>query len=480
MRDSWAWSTSAAMAFLVVAGGCVAPAPTQHVHDVAPTASAQTHAAGATDRADSPSLPVELPAPIDAPKDAPFTAPPASALQVSSGSGMPGGARVATVDDPRLDALFDSLQSRGRAGGPMISEARLRAAPVLREDATPWCYEAPFLLVQVPAPATERDWQQAVSDLERRARLLAAIRDRVQSEVVAPLGLRHLLTEPGVLPVVIVRDAPALWDWQVREGLGAGSPLPAVFSIENGQLLARARSPLMDSDIPAAGERVQRRDDQIFAHEATHQLLAAIRRRIAPGAEDAPLPMWIEEGLAEFVGGIEVDAQTIETLPAESVFHGRVVLSTTTLARKFRKEGLAPWPLEALMERVDMSELAFVSGRRTPARSQWAVSLWFFDAWAFVHFLSYYDDGVYHAAFTSAVGDALHGRGSSDGIWQHLGVSDAAGRSRIAAEFAWYRKLILRRKIGRRGPGNLWHQAETDPPTGAFDPDYEAPDYDEE
>jgi hypothetical protein len=198
--------------------------------------------------------------------------------------------------------------------------------------------------------------------------------------------------------------------------------------------------------------------------------------------------MWFGEGLAEFMGSVEVDED--KTIKLDGTFyHNRILLDRVEFARAMRKNRAPMWKLSDLMLPNNNQELLQKGEEIAPGRGGLMANQFYAQAWALTHFLWFYDAGKYRQKYLNFMERVLKHEHGPEALAKELGVPSATDWGVIEDEFKWYWDSLLRRKVGRQklGGGQLgkWFFPETDPPEGRYDPnppdddDYDTGDDDE-
>ena len=220
-------------------------------------------------------------------------------------------------------------------------------------------------------------------------------------------------------------------------------------------------------------------------HEGTHQLMHEYSSiyRGAPLPNDpaalVPVParrsMWFSEGLAEFMGAVEINESDMNDLGGE-FFHNRILLERVNLARHVRKQKAGMWPLAKMLLPNHNGEMLQMGDEVIPGRGDLAANLFYAQAWAFVHFSWNYDNGKYKQQFLNYMEKVLKDEHSPKVLAECYGLPSAEDFGIVEEEYNWYYNLLLRRLVGRKRSGVGWYTPETDAPTGAYDPSGEDDD----
>jgi hypothetical protein len=220
-------------------------------------------------------------------------------------------------------------------------------------------------------------------------------------------------------------------------------------------------------EVPAAGGWLQKRSDQTLLAAGTQQLLDQYREASDTRPSSAA---WFGEGFPKFLGAIEADAASIETLVSAKWRHERVLLLAVTTGRASRTSWEA-WSLAELLVARSADDATGSGQRLTPGDSR-ASSMFRSRAWAFCHFLWNYDGGKHRAALIAYVGDVLRGTASADRFATSMGAGDGDW-STVEREFEWYWSKLLNRKVEKSKVTGEWSKPSTDAPTGAVEDDTE-------
>jgi hypothetical protein len=236
-------------------------------------------------------------------------------------------------------------------------------------------------------------------------------------------------------------------------------------------------------EIWCAQNRVQKKSDQVTFHEGTHQLqheYAAIHQG-KPLKDDeivfAPRKaMWFEEGLAEFMGAVEVDRDKTEFLKDVQWFHNRILLERVAQSRgdESTRELSRRWRIKELLKPDDNGSLLDLGGKlgqggpdKATGDGGWMANLFYSRAWGLCHFLWYYDNGKYREKFNDYLGLVLKGTQSSDKFAkQIMGRPNSSDWGQIETEFEWYWDQLLRARSGLKPGTQKRFEPETEAPTG--------------
>jgi hypothetical protein len=291
------------------------------------------------------------------------------------------------------------------------------------------------------------------------------------------------LEEKGrLLRVLIMWNREAFDAWHAAQNSGMSGMVRAYYSPTERHIVHYVGTEaLTEQDYyKCANGRVQKKSDQVTFHEGTHQLMHEYSSiyRGAPLPEDpdaeVPVPdrrsMWFSEGLAEFMGSVEILEDDMTDLGGE-FFHNRILLERVQLARSCRKQKLGMWPLPKMLLPNNNGDMLRIGEEIMPGRGGLAANLFYAQAWAFVHFSWYYDNGKYKQQFLNYMEKVLKNEHGPEAMAEAFGLPSAEDFGIIEKEYEWYWNLLLRRLVGRKRGGVGWYTPETDAPTGRYEPD---------
>ena len=235
-----------------------------------------------------------------------------------------------------------------------------------------------------------------------------------------------------------------------------------------------------EDEIPCEGGRVQKQSDQVTFHEGTHQLqheYSAIFRGSPLKDEDTKVDerkaMWFEEGMAEFMGAVEVEEGKTEYLDDVKWFHNRILLDRISESRDNR-EFVEKWKIKEFMKPNDNGALFQLGDKLAPGRGGNMASHFYCRSWAFCHFLWYYDNGKYREKFNQYLGEVLKGTQSSDKFAKIMGRPSVNDWGDVEMEYEWYWHELLLRKVGATRITRKQSRPSSEAPTGKVedDPDF--------
>ena len=328
-------------------------------------------------------------------------------------------------------------------------------------------------------------WRESAANYAHRdAVLLAETHRRFRELFAEKLKLQELPPDRLPLRVIVLWNRESFDDVLRKAGAPTATRVRALW-IPSAQTVLTYHGDDAFQELDewrCADGRVQKECDQVLAAAATAQLLReyAGARRDGVVDDDGSLgPPWLTKGLAEFLGGIEVDRDRLETLEGAAWQHERIVLSHVFTARQQR--GLAEkWTIGELLriQTADAGSTSCVIDRGeslAPGQGLSMADLFTARAWALCHFLWNYDRGKYRDRFVEFVGRALDGNATSERFaTEVMGRPSAADWGDVAMEFEWYWNQLLARKVGRNRQTKEWYQPSTEPPQGTVDAEFRA------
>jgi hypothetical protein len=303
-------------------------------------------------------------------------------------------------------------------------------------------------------------------------------------------GLPTLSEKGRLLRVIIMWDRESFDAWHTKQNSGIPGLVRAYYSPTERQIVHYVgKEALTEQDfIKCAKGRIQKESDQVTFHEGTHQLMheyGNIYRGTPlpndPDTEAATPPrksMWFSEGLAEFMGAVEIDEADAKDLGGK--FYGqRLLLGRLRFARSLRSQQMPKWSLSKMLLPNHNGELMQMGNEVIPNRGDLAANLFYAQAWAFVHFSWFYDNGKYRDKFLNYMELVLKDEHSPEALARTYGLPSAEDFGEVDKEFDWYWTQLLRRKIGKKKSGAGWWLTDTDPPEGSMEEEGDGGDYDE-
>jgi hypothetical protein len=294
--------------------------------------------------------------------------------------------------------------------------------------------------------------------------------------------LPKLADKGRLLRVLIMWDRKHFDEWHAKQNSGMSGLIRAYYSPAERHIVHYVGTEaLTEQDFfMAANGRIQKKSDQVTFHEGTHQLMheySAIYRGSPlpedPGAEVEVPPrksMWFDEGLAEFIGAVEIDEGDMQDLGGD-FYHGRVLLERIGLSRHVRRNYPdQKWSLAKMLLPNHNGDMMQMGGEVIPGRPDLAANLFYAQAWAFVHFCFNYDNGKYKQQFLNYMETVLKGTHGPESVAKAFGLPNAEDFGDIEKEYDWYYNLLLRRVPGKKSNGT-WRTPDTDPPQGTWSPD---------
>ncbi|MCE9634327.1 MAG: hypothetical protein K8T90_01365 [Planctomycetes bacterium] len=236
-------------------------------------------------------------------------------------------------------------------------------------------------------------------------------------------------------------------------------------------------------ELPVANGRVQKGSDQVTFHEGTHQLQheygAIFKGKPLVDGDTAVSPrksMWWEEGIAEFMGSVEVEASKKDDLVGATFAHNRLLLERLKDVRgdgreRNLREVARKWTIAELILPNHNGELLQKSSVFTPNNPSLGAVLFYGRGWGLTHFLWFYDNGKYRAQYLDYMEKVLKDEQGPEAFAKCMGRKNAKDWKGIEEEFEWYWDRLLARPIGWKDEAKSrpWN-TETDPPTGKYDP----------
>lgn len=128
-------------------------------------------------------------------------------------------------------------------------------------------------------------------------------------------------------------------------------------------------------------------DSGILAHEGTHQLMHSYTTLMSGNPDASCRVHWFQEGIAEFCGNVRTTGASRTTRSARRVVGEPAAQRVAELRHALATGTPACFSLEELLSIRDADELHAFARNRSPERWQELVSLFYAQAWSFVHFL---------------------------------------------------------------------------------------------
>ena len=233
-------------------------------------------------------------------------------------------------------------------------------------------------------------------------------------------------------------------------------------------------------EVPVAGGYVQKASDQVTFHEGTHQLQHEYTAIMAghPLADGtvtvgATRCMWFEEGIAEFMGAAEIETSKAEYLEGGKWRHNRILLDRIVESRmpQFRA-AVGKWDIKDFLKCTSNQDLQTI-GQKLEPNDPNMPSHFYCRAWAFCHFLWYYDNGKYRPQFMKFLHDIMTSSWSTDKFAKYMGRPNANDWGQVEKEFEWYWGKLLLRDVRKLESTGQWKSFTSDEPTGKVEDDSE-------
>ncbi len=303
-------------------------------------------------------------------------------------------------------------------------------------------------------------------------------------------GLPTLQEKGRLLRVLIMWDRESFDAWHEKQETQMPGLIRAYYSPAERHIVHYVgKKALTEQDyVKAAHGRIQKQSDQVTFHEGTHQLMheyaSIYRGSPLPNDPDAKVDvparksMWFSEGLAEFMGAVEIDESDTKDLGGK--FYGqRLLLGRINFARRLRKQQTPTWSLPKLLLPNHNGELMQMGEEVIPGRADLAANLFYAQAWAFVHFSWNYDNGKYRTKFLDYMELVLKNEHGPEALAKVYELPSADDFGDVEKEFQWYWTRLLRTKIGKLPSNAGWFTPDTDAPEGRMEDEDEGGDYDE-
>jgi len=323
-----------------------------------------------------------------------------------------------TPNDPRLGDAFE-----------LYDEVRQR--PGIRSFEFVWSLQGPYvLLIQKSDKGDEMDqWYQ-----RSRGAMLNALYEFFSKEFAEPAGFKRLEKLPGrpvLLPVVTFLSRAQFDKYHDRIKEGLEEHVRAYYD--------PSKKVIISYEEEGGGSFRGRANDNLntLFHEGVHQLVDAYTK-----GDDRCQAHWFQEGFAEFIGAVE-------RIPNDQtkIDEFRFMQHNPFRARDL-KSGDVRWyfKLEELLKLRNKLELYAAAFRKVGAEQAEStgavVSIFYAQAWAFVHFLWYGADGKRRARFREYAKEELNGKSGLAVFKRVFGDPDLVA---LGEEWeAWCRDLASR------------------------------------
>jgi hypothetical protein len=230
-------------------------------------------------------------------------------------------------------------------------------------------------------------------------------------------------------------------------------------------------------EVPVEGGYVQKGSDQVTYHEGTHQLVHEYTaifngHPLTDGTitVNASRAMWFEEGIAEFMGAAEIEADKAEFLEGGKWRHNRILLERINESRRNR-DNVEAWGIKDFIKAQSNEDLQTMGEKLRPGVGPNMASHFYCRAWAFCHFLWYYDNGKYRPKFMNFFREFMKSAWSAEKLAKDFGRPNVNDWGPVDKEFAWYWNKLLSRKVEKSKVTGRWSTPPTDPPTGKVEDD---------
>lgn len=134
--------------------------------------------------------------------------------------------------------------------------------------------------------------------LEEKVSMLKQLEAYFVREWATPFGLTRDTSEP--LKVIVLRDRNAFAEYNKKMQSGLPPNVLAYYEPRNKWVI------LYNGILPGESREARTLNDGVVFHEGTHQLRDAYVNRTHLGGERIPCSRWFDEGLAEFIGSVEI------------------------------------------------------------------------------------------------------------------------------------------------------------------------------
>jgi hypothetical protein len=129
------------------------------------------------------------------------------------------------------------------------------------------------------------------------------------------------------------------------------------------------------------------------------------------------------------------------------------------------------WTIKEFLKPNDNGDLFNIGQKLAPESGTNMNSHFYVRAWAFCHFLWYYNEGKYREKFLDYLGEVLKGTQGSDKFAKIMGRPNASDWGPIEKEYEWYFHELYARDVGQSPKTRKWALPETEAPKGRMEDD---------
>ena len=179
----------------------------------------------------------------------------------------------------------------------------------------------------------------------------------------------------------------------------------------------------------------------IFTHEATHQFVHHYTTKLTGNPLVGSGVHWFQEGIAEYCGNLRITPKSRATGKSRYLFGQRTLQRAAEFRAALSAEPPVWFTLEELLSIRDKEELQRVARQKSPDRWMSLTSLFYAEAWAFVHFLeSREDQGESWKRFLRLMRLELEGKSNVFEARKVLAVDDLPALEKERLE--WFRETF--------------------------------------
>ncbi len=309
-------------------------------------------------------------------------------------------------------------------------------------------------------------------------------------------SLPSLETEAGgdrILRAVILWDANLLQKWLAAQKDNAPPGARAWYS-PTEKLITHyvGQDSLTEQNFfKAKGGFVQPYADQVTFHEGTHQLMheygAIYQGKPLTDGVDFVQPrksMWFGEGIAEFMGAAEVDEEHFLDFEGATFRHNRILIERTDLMRMYRRRNpewrKQSFTLPRMLEPNHNGDLSRIGNEIAPGRGNLLANVFYAQAWAFVHFAYFYDNGKYRDNILEYMRHELAGTNGPDALVSAFKLKSKNDFGKVGDEYWWYLDQVCNRRTERDSLTRERPAVDTSVPEGNMESDDDDPWDDED
>jgi len=308
--------------------------------------------------------------------------------------------------------------------------------------------------------------------------------------------LAALDTEEGgnrIMRAVVLWDRSLLRQWLAAQGQNVPSGVRAWYSPGEKLITHFVGQDTLTEQAyyKAKGGYVQPYADQVTFHEGTHQLMheygAVYRGKPLTDGVDFVQPrrsMWFGEGIAEYMGAVEVSADELPDLIDAKFKHNRILIERIHLMRRYRVQNpewkKQSWTLPRMLEPNHNGDLNRIANEIAPGRGNFLANVFYAQAWAFVHFSFNYDGGKYRENIMEYMRHELAGTNGPDALVSAFKLKSKNDFGAIDAEYWWYLDKVCSRRTEINNLTRQRPEVDTDAPEGNLESDDDDPWDDED